>query len=304
METRFKNRTFAEKVSRKNTKSTSGQLAKTHGGDPGLISDTSPKAPTNNSADHPSGSMVTELDSANSEDNGTQITLQKKIQDALLSEEVISTIVQAVSKAILENVTNEVYKAINFDLQMESEKVVALETKVKLIENQLSTYQSALEDHEQYSRRNCLRIHGVVEKDNEKTDDIVIGIIREKLHVDIRPEDLDRSHRIPLRAYDRDRRLRNGRDVANDEPTHTPNPIIVKFARYNTRHQVYIARQKLKGSNVYIHEDLTRERNKLVYQARTHDKVKKVWTNDGRISVLTRDEKKVKIRTFKDLERL
>ena len=103
--------------------------------------------------------MATELDGAN-EDNGGPITLHQKIQDALLSEEVISKIVHAVSKAIVENVTNEVYKAINFDTQLESEKVVALEARVKGLENQLVLFQILLQrqmgDHstDQFFHRN------------------------------------------------------------------------------------------------------------------------------------------------------
>ena len=305
METRNKNKNLSEKLNTKTTKQTNGHRAKGPWGDSGGTSlSTPPKDSSGSSADHSSVSMATELDGAN-EDNGSPITLHQKIQDALLSEEVISKIVHAVSTAIVENVTNEVYKAINFDSQLESEKVVALEAKVKVLENQLASYQNALEEHEQYSRRNCLRIHGIVEKPDEQTDDVVIKLIRDKLEIAIRPEDLDRSHRVPVRAQDLGdrRRPHHGREVA-DDLSPPPKPIIIKFARYNVRQQVYAARHNLKGTKVYIHEDLTRERSKLVYQARNHDMVKKIWTNDGRISVLTKNDKKVKIRTINDLNKL
>jgi len=58
-----------------------------------------------------------------------------------------------------------------------------------------------LDNLEQYTRRNSIRIFGVPEvKTNgntrENTDETVIKIIGEKLNVDIKPEEICRSHRI------------------------------------------------------------------------------------------------------------
>ena len=158
--------------------------------------------------------------------------LQKRIQKALFS-----TIVKAVSKAILEDVTNEVYKAIDFDINSKTEKITQLETKISSLEKQLSSFQSDIEEQEQYSRRNCLRFHGIRETDDESTDEVVIKVIRERLGVDIQPQDLDRSHRIPLR---------NREHVGNNVDNPAAKPIIVKFARYNIRSRVYAAKKGTK----------------------------------------------------------
>ena len=56
--------------------------------------------------------------------------LQRRIEEALLSKAVISTIVKAVSEAILENVTNEVYRSIDFDIQKKTEKIAELDLKL------------------------------------------------------------------------------------------------------------------------------------------------------------------------------
>ena len=66
---------------------------------------------------------------------------------------------------------------------------------------------------EQYSRRNCLLIHGIKEEKDENTDDVVIKFIQDGLQEEINIEDLDRTHRIG--------KVNNGKS----------RPIIVKFAR-------------------------------------------------------------------------
>ena len=49
---------------------------------------------------------------------------------------------------------------------------------------------------EQYSRRNCILIHGLKKEMNESTDDRVLKLFREELNEDVLLADLDRTHRI------------------------------------------------------------------------------------------------------------
>ena len=56
-----------------------------------------------------------------------------------------------------------------------------------------------MDDHEQYSRRNCLVLHGIPETAKESSDDIVIGTIKKNLGVTLDKSAIDRSHRIGLR---------------------------------------------------------------------------------------------------------
>ena len=57
-------------------------------------------------------------------------------------------------------------------------------------------FEKKMEMQEQYSRRNFILIHGLKEKKNEKTDDRVLKLFREKLNEDVLLVDLDRTHRI------------------------------------------------------------------------------------------------------------
>ena len=48
-----------------------------------------------------------------------------------------------------------------------------------------------MERQEQYSRRNCILIHGLKEEKNESTDDRVLKLFKEELNEDVLLLDLD-----------------------------------------------------------------------------------------------------------------
>ena len=98
-----------------------------------------------------------------------------------------------------------------------------LNISVKILENQLD-YQ------EQYSRRNCILIHGITETQDENTDDISLRTINEHLELELPEKELDCTHRI-----------RNPKSINK-----RPRPIIVKFARCNTRRKVFVNKTFLK----------------------------------------------------------
>ena len=210
-----------------------------------------------------------------------------------LSEKVIGTIVKAVADAILESVTAKVYEAIEFDIQAKTAEIKKLDQEMMSMNKEIRSFQRVIEEQEQYSRRNCLRFHGIEETSGENTDQLVISLVKDKMEIDLRPEDLDRSHRVPLRSHQR-----------SSEGRSPVKPIIVKFSRYNVRREVYAARSLLKGTRIYVHEDLTRERSDLLFKARELQNVARTWTYDGRIFALTKDNRKVKITKESDLERI
>ena len=123
-----------------------------------------------------------------------------------------------------------------------------------------------IDAQEQYSRRNCLLIHGVAESEGEDTDDRVLTTIKEQLGLTLNEHDLDRTHRIGHPRSDKRAR-----------------PIIVKFNRYNVRASVYASKKKLKGSKFLITESLTKRRVAVLTAARNSFGARNVWTLDGEI---------------------
>ena len=110
-------------------------------------------------------------------------------------------------------------------------------------------------------------MHGLRENDGENTDKIVIDTIRNEMDIVISEQDIDRTHRI-------------GKANRNDGKS---RPIIVKFARYAVRNQVYRNKRVLKGKNLLITESLTERRVKALKDAQSEFGTSNVWTSDGRM---------------------
>ena len=218
-----------------------------------------------------------------------------EIRSALSSQAVISTIVDAVYNRLYKKLADELHSAFQLELRRTEQRMDALATTSDVLSKKVKELQSALEEQEQYSRRQCLRIYGLPENRNESTDDLVISLAG-KMGITMDKQDIDRSHRIRPR--------RETQSLQAPTQPARPKPLIVKFARYNARRLMYGAKSRLKGTGVVIREDLTASRQALFSRTSSHQNTKYTWTMDGRIFTLTKDGRKVPVRNATDVERL
>ena len=140
---------------------------------------------------------------------------------------------------------------------------------VKNLENQLDR-------QENYSRRNCILIHGITETQDENTDDISLRPINEHLELQLTEKELDRTHVVGNSKSDNKR----------------PRPIIVKFARYNTRRKVFVNKIRLKNTGISMTESLTKHKMEFLKKAKNEFGFN-VWTVDGQIYHYDEAAKKV-----------
>lgn len=80
-------------------------------------------------------------------------------------------------------------------------------------------------------------------------------------------------------------------------------PVIVKFISYVQRNLVFTNKKNLKGSNMGITESLTKNRLKLLNNAKEKFNKNSVWTWDGKIVVLVNKSKHY-ISTHQELNQL
>ena len=88
--------------------------------------------------------------------------------------------------------------------------------------NELEILENSLDRQQQYSRRNCILIHGISEQNGEDTDEQVLKIIREELGATVEKSNLNRTHRIEAFKEDKSK----------------CRPITVIFSRYNVPEKV------------------------------------------------------------------
>ena len=125
-----------------------------------------------------------------------------------------------------------------------------LEVENKKLNRELAELKKHCDDQEQRGLNYCLLFHGVEEKDNEDTDNLVLGRINTNLGVNLSLDDIQRSHRLGPKTNKRTTRSAKG----------SSRPIIFKFSNYRKRQEVFKAKRKLKGLNLSLSENLTLKR--------------------------------------------
>ena len=187
------------------------------------------------------------------------------LQDTFRDE--IGTMVTNIVDGVLHGLQDriDILKKQNAELKKQNTELTA---RVNALESQA-------DKAEQYSRRNCRRVSGFDEKEKGNTDRIILCMAANigsdlRIHV----QDLDRSHRV---------------GNPNNTKRTRPLDIIVKFATYHSRNELYNLRTKLKENGyegIFMNEDLTKKRSKYLYEARLLVKAKSigsmvVWWNDS-----------------------
>ena len=79
----------------------------------------------------------------------------------------------------------------------EKEKIINnLKGEVSYLSEKLGKLEESIDAQQQYSRRNCLLLHGIEETKGEDTDNIVLEVLNDDMGSNILKTALDGSHRI------------------------------------------------------------------------------------------------------------
>ena len=124
---------------------------------------------------------------------------------------------------------------------------------------------------EQYSRRDNVKVIGIPETEGE---DCVKKIqeLASEIGVDMKDTDISVAHRVKSKG-------KKG------------NPIIVRFVRRESKIQMMMNKKKLKEQNkeIYIQEDLTQLRSRLLWTVKKDEGTEAAWLRDGKIHCLLKN---------------
>ena len=199
----------------------------------------------------------------------------------------ISTIVKESLKLEMPLLVSTIVNGVLDGLQ---KKITSLEEENGKLRSRVTALEVKLDKAEQYSRRNCLRLSGIKEKDGESVDSTVMEIAN-AIGANLSLVQVDRTHRL-----------------GKKKDSGKPRDIIIKFASYRSRQKVLANKKHLKDSafkGAYINENLTITRNKIFYTTRQLLKDKMIlgtWTIDGVIMIKDKHEKLHRIETIEELE--
>ena len=143
--------------------------------------------------------------------------------------------------------------------QQEKEKIIdSIKSDMVSMNEKIEKLEWIVDRQEQYSCRNCLLLHGITESECENTDDLVLEILNEKMHVDLTFSDLDRTHLI-------------GRKKASSNKS---RPVIIKFVSYNTRKRTFHYRKSNGQENGNFLKEAREKYCKILYKDGKDNKVK------------------------------
>ena len=220
----------------------------------------------------------------------------KRALTSAIKDGIIKDLIQSQVREAMLEVRQTVTEAVREALAQKDAEIKELKAELKETREQLN-------DLEQYSRRLCLNVSGIPEGGaNEATDRLIIDTAK-LAGVNLAPHDIDTSHRLGA--------ARPGK----------PRTIIVRFASYKARQDVYNARRELRkprlvqdssvsaetAGKIFVSDNLTRTNQFVLYKARQLKKdgrITAAWSDMGRLKIRTAENGPTRIiRSLDDLEK-
>ena len=156
-------------------------------------------------------------------------------------------------------------------LQQMSKDIQLLQKELESLKKWQEVQDLKLDELEQYSRSNCLILHGnpIDNKiSNSEVEKYIVNTINSRLELPskICAADIDICHPLPSKK--------------------TTKPIIIKFVRRSIRNMIFANKKNFKvtkGPKLSMTESLTKRRLKIVEEARKYFDFENVWTQKGNV---------------------
>ena len=227
---------------------------------------------------------------ANSKDN----TKQK--QHTRSNPQVTQTDIAAIISGVLTALIPLIQKIITDTLERQIPQVQPSITTQPEITDTIREMKIEHDNSLQYQRRDNIRIHGIKQEEGEKEDDVEEIVIRVAgmCGADITKDMISTAHRVPRKPGNRAK---------------GPLPIIVKFKGRKHKDEIYRKKKILHSTegaeNIYITEDLTQLRFKMLMAAKNCVGRSGATTHNGKIMIWrTGQDKPTVINHPKDLLKL
>ena len=162
----------------------------------------------------------------------TAVSLAKHMDNYIKNSEAIVAAVQAAALPLRKEISG-------------------LKDELATLKSELDEVKAIANNNEQYSRSNSIRILGLImsEEDGEDCYDNVLDLCENVLEIEVGRVELDKVHRVgkPREAVD------------GSERPPPPRAMTVKLKGYGTKIKFIKAHRGLRGKNIYINKDLTKD---------------------------------------------
>ena len=174
------------------------------------------------------------------------------VKRALGDDDVIATLAGKIADSVA-NKINDRLNLLEKNLKEKDQRIDQLEKNLGTRTDQL---EQSLDNLEQYSRRSSVRVSGIKEKaDGEQLDTILTDLFTD-MDVPLTLNNVNRAHRIGPRT-----------SITNRQHS---RQVIIQFKDHESKTSFIKARKHLRAKQptVFISEDLTQRRARLLYLCR------------------------------------
>ena len=224
-------------------------------------------------------------------------------------------------RAEVDEVRSDVTMLKTYKEAVETRQVV-VESRVDALARSVMINKDMNEQHDNYIRRDQCKIAGVplanvVDGDgkivtHEDTHQLVIDFMA-KIGVKAEKADFSRCHRLaPSKNTSRGATNRQGQAATVADVPAKPPMIVVSFVRGDLRTELFRNKKKLEDTegckDIYVHDNLTSARAKLLRQLKAAHDVKKAYSIGGKLKVVLdkgngREETHLLDHLFLDIEK-
>nr|XP_023026791.1 uncharacterized protein LOC111514777 [Leptinotarsa decemlineata] len=179
----------------------------------------------------------------------------------------VSNIDENTMKIIVNKLSSKITNKIDAQLEILGKQIEKMDQLTHSNKREIAFVNSKLDVLDQRSRSNTLRLVGMKEETDENLPAKVLHIFNEELKIKCTLGDLNKT-------------FRSGKFIENSTKART---VIIEFVSYLKRNEIYKSRSNLKGTDLYLNEDLTGKRYHLLILTKKKYGGKNVWTANGRV---------------------
>ena len=185
----------------------------------------------------------------------------------------ISTLEGDVFEIVAEN------KKLKSELKKQNDELNTLKSGLEREKSRCDFLNKSVNNLEQYTRLNNIRIYGLQDTNPKETsfqcEQKVLSLLRNKLAVNLKPNDIEASHRLGKFMKEGNR------------------PTIVRFVSRKHKDECISNRYKLKGHSEVLVEDLTINNHIKLREVKNLENVQQAWSRDGKLMVKTFEQDRI-----------
>ena len=205
----------------------------------------------------------------------TNDSVQIAIKNAIMDQEFLSLLV--------DKIADKVSQKIKDTIDRMTTKISSLDSQVELLQKETDGLRVKLDDLEQQSKLNQLRIYGLSENNGLQ----LVAQVSQMCDLKLNLKDIMPVHCYRMGSY------KNNKERA----------VIAVFDSLQQRNAVFQNKKKLRGTKIAIVEELTKPRHELLSLAKEKLGKNMVWTMGGRI-LTKHNNKKIWLKNESDVANL